>query len=243
MGQSGRVIVDSRSPFETGADVVRGAVLLWWQDFSMPGNRNKGYLDEDLGALTKRLSLKGIDRETPVVVLGNVLKGSGEDGRMAWMLKYLGVKKVQIVSMDKVRRFGLGKQKEPENKPYWSPVLAQSTDLHKKSFIDSLGDSEVIILDTRSLKEFSQNNLEKMGSIKSRLKAKLVNLEWKNFFLESGSVDEKIRESLDRLGLRKDQIIFVISNHGVRSGATTFALMELGYSKVENFMAGYEGIR
>jgi thiosulfate/3-mercaptopyruvate sulfurtransferase len=34
----------------------------------------------------------------------------------------------------------------------------------------------------------------------------------------------------------------VISNHGVRSGAVTWALRRLGYTKARNFAGGYEQV-
>jgi thiosulfate/3-mercaptopyruvate sulfurtransferase len=97
------VLVDARSPFEFGLSHIPGSINLQWQDFSIPGSPNQGFLDLDKFKLARRLAFVGIDPETPVLILGLGAKGDGAEGRLAWMFKFLGISKVTTASYDLMR--------------------------------------------------------------------------------------------------------------------------------------------
>jgi thiosulfate/3-mercaptopyruvate sulfurtransferase len=96
--------------------------------------------------------------------------------------------------------------------------------------------SKVVILDVRASAEYGINNLTKYKNVK----APVVQLEWKEFFNEDNSVKKDIEKKLESKGITKDKIVMVISNHGVRSGAVTYALRESGFRQSVNFAGGYE---
>lgn len=94
---------------------------------------------------------------------------------------------------------------------------------------------KVVILDVRSAQEFSLDNLAK----KKNVKAAVVNIEWREFFDDKDLPSKDVAKILSTKEISKDKIILVISNHGVRSAAVTYALRAQGYQTV-NFAGGYE---
>lgn len=96
--------------------------------------------------------------------------------------------------------------------------------------------SKVIILDVRSSQEFSLSNLSRSKEVK----APLVNIEWREFFNDKDLPAKEVEKLLSDKGITKDKIIMVLSNHGVRSGAVTYALRALGYRQSVNYAGGYE---
>ncbi|WP_246845050.1 sulfurtransferase [Bdellovibrio sp. NC01] len=102
------------------------------------------------------------------------------------------------------------------------------------NFNDAKG--KVVILDVRSPQEFGIQNLTQHKEVK----APVVNLEWREFFNDKGMTNREVEKLLTNKNIGKDKIILVISNHGVRSAAVTYALRAMGYRQSVNFAGGYE---
>lgn len=270
------VMLDTRSSFDFNLGHVPGSINIRWEDFSQKDPHSRGLLEPDLFSLARRLSLIGIDPETPVVVLGKVLDGEGEDGRIAWTLQVLGVKKVAVMSYNSLR--SLRDQESPpvKNQPYWKPAVDESLTVDFKFFknmvtgqipvqaypskarqkalqipphaIMAMSNGQIfgmtldsayqklVVLDVRSPEQFSIENLKQ----KKDVKVPVVNIEWKKLFNAQGFVVAEAKELLKSKGINEDSVVFVISNHGVRSAAATFALRSLGYLRSSNFAGGYE---
>ncbi|UOF01734.1 sulfurtransferase [Bdellovibrio reynosensis] len=233
------VLLDARPAFEFNLLHVPGAINVRWEDLSQNNPKSRGLLQTDLFALARRLSLIGIDPNTKVVVLGKGTAGQGEEGRVAWTLKVLGVKNVYTLVHNSYREMNPTKEIPPvQNKPYWKPEVQEGlmTELKSLQALAAKADLNTVILDVRSPEEFAQRNL----SQEKKVKAKVVNLDWKKFFTSNGLPQKDVEKTLAALGISKDINIVVISNHGVRSGAVTYALGFLGYNKSSNFAGGYE---
>ncbi|MEK2688352.1 sulfurtransferase [Bdellovibrio sp. GT3] len=264
------VILDVRPPFEFNLSHVPGAINVRWEDFSSQDPNSRGVLQDDLFAIARRLSLIGIDPDSKVVILGKGSLGAGEEGRIAWTLEVLGVKNVHTALYTVARSMNpKGDEPLVKNKPMWKPVVDESLFIDSKNFkayathklsplkmtgkkkskkamdlpVSSLfgmnfneAKSKVVILDVRSSAEYGINNLSKYKNVKTPV----VQLEWKEFFTESNAVSKDLAKKLESKGITQDKIIMVISNHGVRSGAVTFALREMGYRQSVNFAGGYE---
>lgn len=232
------VILDARAPFEFNISHVPGAINVQWEDFSQPNSIYKGLLQNDLFALARRLALIGIDPETKVVVLGKGSQGQGEEGRIAWTLNVLGVRDVYTLHHNSYREMNVTKEAPPvENKPYWKPQVQEPLMVTFKVFkqLATNKDSGIVLIDVRSSQEFELHNIPRKS-----IKARLINIEWKQFFDEKGLPDKQVETKLSALSIAKDSKIVVLSNHGVRSGAATYALTFLGYTKASNFAGGYE---
>ncbi|WP_413584529.1 sulfurtransferase [Bdellovibrio sp. HCB274] len=264
------VILDVRPPFEFNLSHVPGAINIRWEDFSSQDPNSRGVLQDDLFSVARRLSLIGIDPDSKVVILGKGAQGNGEEGRIAWTLEVLGVKNVHTALHTVARAMNpKGDEPLVKNKPYWKPVIDESLFIDSKNFkayatqklpplkmtgkkksktamdlpVSSLfgmnfneAKAKVVILDVRSNGEFGINNLTKYKHVKTPV----VQIEWKEFFTESNAVSKDLGKKLESKGITPDKIIMVISNHGVRSGAVTFALREMGYRQSVNFAGGYE---
>src|SRR5205085_7029556 len=92
------VVVDVRSKmaFNVSGHIPR-AVAATWHDFSDPNCGIKGLVDTDIGRLEKKLGALGISAERQVVVYANPFDNWGDEGRMYWMLKYLGHPNVRVL--------------------------------------------------------------------------------------------------------------------------------------------------
>nr|WP_295900598.1 rhodanese-like domain-containing protein [uncultured Bdellovibrio sp.] len=233
------VILDARPSFEFNLAHVPGAINVRWEDFSQQNPKSRGLLQPDLFALARRLSLIGVDPQTKVLVLGKGPQGAGEEGRVAWTLKVLGVKEVYTVLHTSYREMNPTKEAPlVQNKPYWKPDIAETLTTDFKDFknLVSKVDNSVVVIDVRSAQEYALRNLSQIKDVK----ASVINVNWTEFFGEKGLPDKKIERALYEKNISKDTKILVISNHGVRSGAVTYALNFLGYKKASNFAGGYE---
>ncbi|AFY01973.1 sulfurtransferase [Bdellovibrio bacteriovorus] len=234
-------ILDARPAFEFNLAHVPGSINVRWEDFSQANPKSRGLLQNDLFAIARRLALVGVDPSTPVVVLGKGAQGAGEEGRVAWTLKVLGVKNVYTLVHTSYREMNTNPNREAplvRNKPYWKPEVAENLDTTWKVFKADVTQNEkpVIVLDVRSGQEFALRNL----STEKSVKAPVVNFEWREFFDDKGLPSKKIERALYEKNISKDSRILVVSNHGVRSGAVVYALNFLGYKNATNFAGGYE---
>ena len=98
LGQPGLVIIDVRgkAAYEFGGHIP-GAVHTTWHDYSDPNAVAKGLLDPDLARTEKKLQLLGINEDSEIVVYSNPFDNWGDEGRMFWMLEYLGHRKVKVL--------------------------------------------------------------------------------------------------------------------------------------------------
>lgn len=251
------VILDARSPFEFNLSHVPGAVNVRWEDFSQTDTGRRGLLQTDYFSLARRLSLIGIDPDSKIVVLGKGGLGAGEEGRIAWTLKVLGIKDVYTLVHTSYR--AMNPKDEPvaiRNKPYWKPLVREDLNISLGQFNAVLGNlntkssgiqlfgkpltqlqHKIVILDVRSTAEMSLQNLIQ----KNINKIPVVNIEWFHFFGEDGlPFKTNISKLLESQGIVSDNVIIVISNHGVRSAAVAYALIANGYERVVNFSGGFE---
>lgn len=231
------VILDVRPAFEFNIAHAPGAININWQDFSQPDPRLRGLLLKDSYAMARRLSLIGIDPETAVIVLGKGTAGHGEEGRVAWTLRYLGVKYVYTLNSSSFREQNNNPYKQVpaiKNKPYWKPKTDESLLIGFDAFQDKVK-GNVVVIDVRSRNEFSLPQTAR-GKWKTQ---RVYHIDWQDFFQKDGLIKKGVSAKLSELGIDKNEEIILISNQGVRSGAVSFALKELGFAKPMNFAGGY----
>ncbi|MBI3890360.1 MAG: hypothetical protein HY303_02395, partial [Candidatus Wallbacteria bacterium] len=91
-------VLDARTPAAYRKGHLAGARNVAWDSFSDPsGPLAKGKLNPDTAVLGRLLGALGVHRDRPVVVYGDPLGGWGEEGRIAWMLEYLGHADVHVL--------------------------------------------------------------------------------------------------------------------------------------------------
>jgi thiosulfate/3-mercaptopyruvate sulfurtransferase len=238
------ILVDARSSFDFEMAHLPGAINLHWEDFTKNSPKKRGVLDEDLFSLTRRLARLGITPETPVVVVGYGREGHGEEGRMAWTLKYLGVKKVDFVAQS-FFIVAMTRNATPprENAPLWKPqvnagLLVEREPFLKDLTVKSLHPDGPAILDVRPEKDF----LRREGDFKNAPDIGAINVPWTQFITTTGRPQTGIREQLSSVGITPNRPIYVISNFGVESALVTLALRDLGYTQVANYAGGYQDL-
>ncbi|HEX4925433.1 MAG TPA: rhodanese-like domain-containing protein [Bdellovibrionales bacterium] len=236
------IVLDARPYFQYTSGHLPQAIPVRWEDFSRPGANNKAELDPDYFSLARRLSRLGISPDTPVVVLGNGAGGNGEEGRVAWVLALLGVKRVQFAldSHFEGKRMA-GEPSPAKNAAIWKPHPVFDLLVSRKELLDSAkkmttpGTEPVVILDVRAASDYLKKpaNQIDLGSI---------NIEWKNFLDERGRPRRAILRDLQAVGIDPGERIIVLSDDGVKSATVTMALRELGYPRAGNFSEGLNGL-
>ncbi len=234
------VILDTRSAFDFNLSHVPSAINVRWEDFSQQDPHSRGVLETDHFALARRLALIGIDPDTKVLILGKAHEGNGEEGRVAWTLKYLGIHHVFTMNNKELRALRVQDMPLAQNKSYWKPEEDESLVVDfanfKKKALATPALPDYVILDARSAAQFGTENMRQ----KKGLTASVVNLSWKEFFNDKGFVNEAVVEKLKQFKIGPETQIDVISNNGLESGAVTYALRTLGFKKSANFSGGYE---
>ena len=237
--QQNPVILDVRPAFDFNLAHTPGAINVRWEDFSQQNPKSRGLPLVDRVSMARRLALVGVDLKTPVVVLGKGSLAQGEEGRVAWTLMLLGVEQVYTLNASLLKDRSVVREAPPvENKPYWFPndKAFEKVMIALNDFKKVVMDTNVIVLDVRSPEEVRLQSLQQSKKIKASVKA----LDWKKFFTPQGAANEAILSELQAMGISADSNLIIISNHGVRSGAATYALHRLGWKNVRSFAGGYE---
>lgn len=253
------VILDTRDAVEFYVSKVPGSVLVEWSDFSVKLENGEGVLDLDPLNITRRLALWGIGPDTHVIVLGKI--GDAKLGRVAWMLKEMGVVNVKTFNYDLFKRevYGLN-ETPPVNKDIWMPVVDTRSEIKFDEFqriifpfnyrfqfytlsrldekaglrVGRFKNSKIHFVDVRSEKEFAEKSLKSLDE-----SFPLVNIPWEQFYTNEGIVNFDLKKALNSKGILEDDVVILISDRGVRSGAATFAMREMGYIEARNFSGGY----
>ncbi len=221
------VVLDVRSSFDYGLNRIANSLHFPWTNLAEHESSGEPLRDSRMAAL--RLSLLGVTPTTPVVIAGYGLNGKGEEGRLAWNLLLLGFQDVQVTTVEAFRR-----TMTQVNSPVAQNVKPWKVSLQDK-LIATILDKRARVIDVRSEKEYLTPTAKQTAVLAG---VNVINIEWKQFFTASGRPDVKFRDKLLSVGIHPDDRIILISNHGVRSSAAAYALLALGYSHVENFIAG-----
>ncbi len=142
------VVADARPPFDYSMARIPRSVSINWTDYSEAEPAKRGWPQKDLFAAARRLARLGIAPESKVVVLGLGRDGQGEEGRVAWMLAYLGIENVRFGRFGSVKsrittealpedaKTGFTQKHDPRpaqppetatvGKPIWKPQVVSS---------------------------------------------------------------------------------------------------------------------
>lgn len=236
------VLIDARSSFDYSMAHIPGSLNLSWTDFVNSKGPVPGLLKNDLFAETRRLARAGITPDTQVVVAGYGPNGTGEEGRLAWTLLYLGVRDVQVSQVDALgMSYSNLLNPPPKNsQPIWKPKVAAKLLADKNELLKvatSTASARFHILDVRTEKEYLQRDAD--GGVYALPDLRAVNVPWTEFFTTTGRPNMNVVARLKGIQIQPDDRIIIISNRGVRSGAVAFALTSMGYKNVGNFAGGW----
>lgn len=191
------VIADARPVEEYERLHIEGALSIEWESFcEVPADcgsalKEPGYwgkLDSD-ESLQKRLSRLGLKNDVPVAVYADMPHSKGREGRIAWMLLYLGVENVYLLDGG-FRGWLQAENPVSDERRALAPSRFQiNTDGKRRVTIDELSallsaTPDACLVDTRSKDEFEgriYSYQPRMGRLPSS-----VNIPYLTLFDENG---------------------------------------------------------
>ncbi len=245
------VIIDARSSFDYHLAHIPQSISLQWTDFTQKDPHYRGLLEDDYFGQARRLARIGIHRDSEVTIVGNGKKGSGEEGRLAWNLTFLGVQKIKISSIDqwKLKSSEMNVEKplaleEPmPSQTLWKPKTDETLKVDRKKFLEKTklrnpsAIQNVVFIDARSEREYLQSTPPA-----SMTHLNLINIPWKEFLNDRGELNAEIKDRLKSVSISDEKEIIVLDDEGVGSGLVVFALRQLGYKKSAILEGGYRAL-
>ncbi len=242
LGRPGLVIIDVRgkAAYAFGGHIP-GAVHATWHDFSDPNAVAKGLLDPDVGKLEQKIRALGINDDSDIVIYSNPFDNWGDEGRMFWMLQYLGHTRLRILDggwvkwVDEKRRYEHGAVSPKPGNFRTVPkaeLLAVKEELKK---LVKRPHPETVLADARSLEEYAGKEMQgipRPGHIPSA-----INVPWNAFLNADATVKnlDVIKKTLEEKGLHPGQEVVCYCTGGVRSAWLYFVLRMAGYERVRNY--------
>ncbi|WP_455377099.1 sulfurtransferase [Petrachloros mirabilis] len=242
LGDPGTVIIDVRgkAAYEFGGHIP-GAVHTTWHEYSDPNAVAKGLIDPDMKRMEQKIRALGINDDSQVVIYSNPFDNWGDEGRMFWMLEYLGHQNLRILDggwvkwIDERRPFEHGRVTP---KPGTFTVKPASHVLTTKDVLKALVKKphpDTVIVDARSLEEYlgkEVSGIPRPGHIPSA-----IHLAWNGFLNKDATVKDlaAIRSGLEEKGLDPEKEIICYCTGGIRSAWVYFILKLVGYRKVRNY--------
>jgi thiosulfate/3-mercaptopyruvate sulfurtransferase len=242
LGQPGTVIIDvrGRAAYEFGGHIP-GAVHTTWHDYSDPNAVAKGLIDPDMKRMEQRMRALGISNDSQVVIYSNPFDNWGDEGRMFWMLEYLGHTNLRILDggwvkwVEERRPFEHGRITP---KPGTFTVKVTKHTVIDKDELKALvkqSHPDTMIVDARSLEEYlgkEVSGIPRAGHIPSA-----IHLAWNGFLNKNATVKDlaAIKAGFDEKGLQPDKEVICYCTGGVRSSWLYFILKLAGYQKVRNY--------
>nr|MBI3612506.1 sulfurtransferase [Nitrospirota bacterium] len=242
LGRDGLVVIDVRgtAAYMFGGHIP-GAVHATWHDFSDPNAAAKGLLDPDVSRLEQKIRALGINNDSDIVIYSNPFDNWGDEGRMFWMLQYLGLTQLRILDGGWVKWVAEKRRFEHMN----VTVKAGSFTATPKPELIVLKDElkklvkrphpETIIVDARSLEEYAGKEVQgipRPGHIPSA-----ISVPWNGFLNPDATVKdaEKLKAVLEEKGVQEGREVICYCTGGVRSAWLYVVLKLVGYDKVRNY--------
>ncbi len=242
LGRGGLVVVDVRgkAAYAFGGHIP-GAVHTTWHEYSDPNAVAKGLLEPDVSKLERQLQALGISNDSEVVVYSNPFDNWGDEGRLFWMLRYLGHTRVRILDGGWVK--WIAEQRRYEHgmispKPGTFRATPDAAAIIMKDELKGLlkrPHPETKIVDARSLEEYAGKEMQgipRPGHIPTA-----INIPWNGFLNADATLKDvaAIKAALGEKGLHESDEVVCYCTGGVRSAWVYFVLLVAGYRKVRNY--------
>ena len=224
-------VLDARKRDAYRRGHIPGAQHALWTRYRAGWFRS-GRLPDDLDKLARELGKLGVDDDKPVLVCGSGQLGWGEEGRIAWMIRYLGHPAVAVLNggCDAWREAG-----RPVTEAVTAPMAGSFTARPRNALraftpevAAALMDDAIQLLDVRTREEF--NGATPYFSSRGGHIPTAVNIPLGSFINDRGQVKERqtVAALLETTGLSQDRRVIVYCTGGVRSAFVAEILRELG---------------
>ncbi len=223
-----------------------------WLDYRDGWGRT-GRLHPDPQAMAARLARLGVDARRPVLVYGAAAAGFGEEGRIAWLLLYLGHRQVHILdggfaawqaAGQEVARGPVLRSPPPGEFPPTLQAGLRAERAAVQRAVSAATAGAPILVDVRSQAEWhgATPYLEARGGHIPGARW----LDWQRLLGADGALkpDAQLRRELAAIGLsgpapsppgEPPREIIVYCTGGVRSAFVLTVLHKLGYRHVRNY--------
>ncbi len=234
LGRDDLVIIDVRGRAAFSSHIP-GAVHSTWHEYSDPEAVAKGVLNPDVSRLEQRLRQLGIKGSSDIVIYSNPFDNWGDEGRMYWMLQYLGHASVKILDGGWVKWVAEHRPFEHEvqtpspgdfTAEVKADLMVQKTELKKLVKNPHPG---TVVLDARSVEEYAGKEIDglpRAGHIPTAL-----NIPWNRFLNPDATVksSDQVTSIFEEHGIRQDQAIIVYCLGGIRASWVYCMLKYGGY--------------
>lgn len=240
IAQLDATLLDARDVLAYRAGHIPGAVHASWTAYV--DGMLSGKLIDDTPAIQASLRASGVRDDKPVVVYGDWNDGWGEEGRLFWMLEYLGHTDVHVLAggMPRWRAVkGTAQTMAPDVTPGDFTVAvrpslrASAQDV--LAVVEGRAPGSVLILDTRALEEF--DGATPYGAARGGHVPGARHFYWKEVFQTTGQLraPHDIDAQLTSLGMEADTIVISYCTGGVRSGFMYLILRWIGHAAARNY--------
>ncbi|MEL6180946.1 MAG: sulfurtransferase [Myxococcota bacterium] len=237
MRQEGAAVLDARDTSSYDAGHVMGAAHAPWERF-VDGPLS-GLLSDDLGRVQDALRAAGVHDGKPVVVYGGWNAAWGEEGRIVWMLEYLGHTEVKIVEGGYAawQQASLPTATETPS-PSPGDFTARPREERRATMtevLDATEDGSIVILDTREPSEYA--GATPYGAVRGGHIPNAQPFWWKEVFDAQGRLRSRaeLRAVFDGMGIDDDTVVIAYCTGGVRSGFFYAVMRWLGYRNPQNY--------
>lgn len=233
----GATVLDARgaAAFETAH--LQGAASAPWPQFvDAP---QSGVLSADTATLQAKLRTLGVSNDRPVLVYGAWDDEWGEEGRLFWMLEYLGHRDVSVLAGGLQAWQAAGKPVTAEAGAPTSGTFTVAVRSELRTTADELlqaiEQDRVVVLDNRHAMEFM--GATPYGSARGGHVPQAVNFHWKEVFDSNGQLLPvgTLRERFTGLGVGEDTLVVTYCTGGVRSGFVYTVMRAAGYTQAKNY--------
>lgn len=239
------LILDARGEEAYVKGHIQGSISVAWPQFTnvtgTPGDEGWGVL-LDKEELSEQLSNLGITKNKTIIVYSDTKKGWGEDGRIVWMLRMVGVDNSKILDGGwnywNEKELEISKEVVVSNRSeFVIEEVKENTNITTEELIRNL--NELVIIDTREKEEF--DGAIKYGEKRGGHIPNAINFTFNNVLNENGTF--KTAAELEKLfievGLNKEDRIITYCTAGIRSAHLQIALEMMGYIDVKNYDSSY----
>jgi 3-mercaptopyruvate sulfurtransferase SseA len=219
---SGALVLDARDAELRQAQPLDHAQPIAWSDLAVASGPHGDRLSDDDATLTASLQALGVSNAQPIVVIGDPIRGHGEDARIVLALRALGHARSVLVDggLPALLSAGLPTIYPPFGNGDFSVSRQQDWQLAAETLRDNLSADDVAIIETRS-------DAATTGAFRITLDA-FRNAEGEA--LEPGAIARLLKDH----GISDDMRL--VTSGSDRDGAVWLAalLLDLGYD-----VAGY----
>jgi thiosulfate/3-mercaptopyruvate sulfurtransferase len=239
--KEGAAVLDVRGSVDYRAAHVPGAAPAPWEAF-VDGSAT-GLVSDDDAKLTTLLQAAGVRKDRPVLIYGNWSAKSawGEEGRLLWMLHYLGHEDVYILQGG----FRRWRQAGHEAARLSSTIPAGNFEVRRQhnrrartqGLLEAVraGSENIVFIDTREAVEYAGQI--KYGEQRAGHIPGASHLWWHDLFRSDGTLRpaDELRKLFEAQGVSAGKTIVPYCTGGIRSGFVYAVLVALGHETVQNY--------